>query len=257
MSSSSAETGAATGCDILGGITTNCSIMDTPPRTYAVPAAIIIAGLLVASALYFRPAAPTRNSAGDAPTITLKDIPPVTIDDHVRGPADAPITIIEYSDLECPFCKEFHTALQSVAADPAAPKFRLVYRHFPLTDLHARATREAEATECAAEQGGNEAFWSYVDRLFAVTPSNDQLDPAEVSRIAGAIGLDVGKFEQCLTAGTYADRVSGEADDAVMLGAQGTPFSLIIGPDKKVLPLGGYIPAEDLKQLLTGLTAEN
>lgn len=90
----------------------------------------------------------------------------------VRGNPDAKITIIEYSDLECPFCKRFHVTMEQVLAT-YGNDVRVVFRHFPLDSLHKKARTEANAVECAGEQG---KFWEFIDGIFAVTPSNDGLD---------------------------------------------------------------------------------
>jgi len=88
----------------------------------------------------------------------------VSQQDHITGNANAPVTIIEYSDLECPFCKRFYPTTQQVLKDYQG-KVRLVYRHFPLTQIHPYAQVMAEASECAAQQG---KFWEYVDALFTL-----------------------------------------------------------------------------------------
>lgn len=90
----------------------------------------------------------------------------------IRGKASAKITLVEYSDLECPFCKQFHKTMEQVIqAYPNDVKW--VYRHMPLDSLHSKARTEANATECAGEQG---KFWEFTDSIFKVTPSNDGMD---------------------------------------------------------------------------------
>lgn len=168
--------------------------------------------------------------------------------DHIRGDSNAAVTVIEWSDLECPFCKRFHPTMQEIV-DTYKGKVRWVYRHFPLRQLHSKAAKEAEATECAYEQGGNDAFWKYVDRIFAITPSNDGLDLAELPNIATSIGLNKQKFETCLSSGTYANKVQEDENDAVSAGGRGTPYSVIIAGDTKI-PVSGAVPVSELKQML-------
>lgn len=100
---------------------------------------------------------------------------PISENDHILGNIDAKIIIVEYSDLECPFCKVFHNTMHQVVKKYSG-EVAWVYRHFPISGLHPKAFREAEATECAWEQGGNEMFWKYMDKLFEVTPSNNGLE---------------------------------------------------------------------------------
>lgn len=174
---------------------------------------------------------------------------PVTDQDHIRGDKGAPVTVVEYSDLECPFCKRVNPTMQRIVQEYAG-KVRWVYRHFPLDSLHAKARREAEATECAAELGGNEAFWKYLDRVFEVTPSNDGLDPARLPEIAAEIGLDKAKFQSCLDSGRYAKHVQEDYVDATAAGGNGTPYNVIIDAQGNTIPVSGAVPFETFKQFL-------
>lgn len=104
---------------------------------------------------------------------------PVTEKDHITGNPQADLIIVEYSDPECPFCKRFHeTMMQAMDEYGKQGKVAWVYRHFPLDAIHSKARHEAEAIECAGELGGNEKLWEYVNTLYKITPSNNQLDPA-------------------------------------------------------------------------------
>lgn len=184
-----------------------------------------------------------------APEEVVGNFRPVdTKTDHIRGDANAAVTILEWSDLECPFCKRFHDTMRETM-EGYKGKVRWVYRHFPLRQLHSKAAKEAEAAECAAELGGNDGFWNYLDRLFAITPSNDGLDAAELPKIATAIGLNQKKFETCLSSGKYAQRVSEDEQDAVGAGGRGTPYSVVIVGDQKI-PVSGAVPASELQQIL-------
>jgi protein-disulfide isomerase len=106
------------------------------------------------------------------------DIRPVTEADHILGNPNAKIIIVEYSDLECPFCKQFHNTMHQIISNN--PDVAWVYRHYPIPQLHPKAFHEAEATECAWEQGGNDAFWKYTDTIYKITPSNNGLDEKEL-----------------------------------------------------------------------------
>ena len=104
---------------------------------------------------------------------------PISPDDHILGNVNAKIIIVEYSDLECPFCKMFHNTMHQVV-EKSNGNVAWVYRHYPILQLHPKAFHEAEATECAWEQGGNSAFWKYTDKLFEITPSNNGLDETQL-----------------------------------------------------------------------------
>lgn len=100
-------------------------------------------------------------------------------DEHILGNLNAKIIIVEYSDPECPFCKVFHNTMHQVV-DNGSGEIAWVYIHYPIPQLHPKAFHEAEATECAWEQGGNKAFWKYMDKLFEITPSNNGLDESRL-----------------------------------------------------------------------------
>lgn len=171
--------------------------------------------------------------------------------DHIRGDADAPVTIIEYSDFECPFCKRFHATMKQVVEESKG-RVRWVYRHFPLEELHpVKARKEAVASECAAELGGNDAFWKYADRFYELTPSNNRTDIDTVlPRIAREIGLDPAKFAACLASGKYDRHVEEDLQNAVATGGRGTPWSLVVSKSGKIYPLSGAQPYAAVKQLV-------
>ena len=129
-------------------------------------------------------------------------------------------------------------------------KVAWVYRHFPLDQLHSKARKEAVALECANEQGGNDKFWSYADRLYEVTPANNGLDTAELPKIAQYVGLDVAKFNTCLTSTKYDKHIEDEVQNAQATGGNGTPWSIVVGKDGKKYPLSGAQPLSAVKQLI-------
>src|SRR3989344_740868 len=231
----------------------------TKSRSLSIPFAIIIAGALIAGAVFIEktPAAPSSNTAAAGETqnqeITLR---PVSSADHLYGKHAADIIIVEYSDLECPFCKVFHQTLTQLMNDYGkSGKLAWVYRHFPLTELHSKALTEAEASECAAEIGGNDAFWKFVNRIFAVTPSNNGLDLAELPRIAASIGLNQQAFESCLASGKYQAKIKADYDDAYTAGARGTPYSVILAGGQKI-PVDGAQPYSAVKAVIENILAE-
>jgi protein-disulfide isomerase len=140
----------------------------------------------------------------------------------VRGAADAPVTIVEFSDFECPFCKQTNPTLKQLL-ERYPGKVRLAYRDFPLDSIHPQARRAAEAARCAQDQG---KFWEYHDVLFTQSP---QLAPEDLRRYAGQVGLDVTKFDGCLAAGTHKTAVQRDLDDGNRLGVTGTPAFFING----------------------------
>lgn len=131
-----------------------------------------------------------------------------------------------------------------------------VYRHFPLTQIHSKAPKEAEAAECANELGGNDKFWQYIDKIFEITPSNNGLDLKLLPQVAEDIGLNRQQFEICLESGKYAGHIDDDARDAVTSGARGTPFSIVIAQNNQKFIINGAQPLSAVKAVIeSALTA--
>ena len=139
--------------------------------------------------------------------------------DHIRGPLDAPVTVVEYGDFECPFCGQAEPVVRELLADFA--DVRYVWRHLPLNDVHPRAQLAAEASEAAAQQG---AFWEMHDLLL---DHQDALGPDDLIGYAERLGLDVERFTDDLGARTGAARVADDVDSADLSGVSGTPTFFI------------------------------
>lgn len=223
---------------------------------FMVPIAIIIAGALIAWGLMAgdtsQPSDDTTPKEGE---ITMA---PVSADDHILGNPEADNIIVEYSDLECPFCKNFHfTTKQLMEEYGKDGNLAIVFRHFPLDQLHSKARAEAIATECAAELGGNEVFWQYLDLIFTNTPSNNGLDLTQLPVYATQVGLDEAEFTACLNNPEMADRVEEDYQDGLVAGVLGTPtdpggtpYSVLISKDGTKTPIKGAQPFEMVKVLI-------
>jgi len=188
-------------------------------------------------------AAPLQQPAALAPSGKIKEI---TDKDHIRGNKNAKLSLVEYSDLECPFCKRFHPTMQDLMKT-YGDKIRWVYRHFPLS-FHANAQKEAEATECVAELGGNYVFWNYVDKMFEKTTSNgtgfalDQLGP-----LAAEVGVNQSAFQSCLDSDKYAKLVKEQIADGTTGGVSGTPSTFLIDANGKSQIIVGAQPIDAFK----------
>jgi protein-disulfide isomerase len=141
---------------------------------------------------------------------------PINDSDHMRGPADAPITVVKYGDFECMVCAGAYRALKKMTPK-LERKVRLVFRHFPLLRVHPRALRAAEAAEAAAAQG---RFWEMYDQLFQ---NADKLEDKHLRKYARKIGLELDRFDQELADNTYADRIQRDVQQNVISGITGTP----------------------------------
>ena len=171
-----------------------------------------------------------------------------SIRDHIYGNPDAKISLIEYSDFECPYCKRFHPTAKKVV-EVYGGKVNWVYRHYPLLFHNPGAQKQAEASECANELGGNEAFWKYADLIYERTKSNGRgflLD--NLAPLAKEIGLDGKKFQACLESGKYTARVKEDFIEGTQIGINGTPGNIILNNETGAVMLkSGAIPVAGLK----------
>ena len=142
--------------------------------------------------------------------------------DPVRGPANAPVEIVEFSDFQCPFCARVVPTLARLR-DTFGDQIKIVFRDFPLTSIHPEAFQAAEAAECAREQG---RFWEYHDRLF---DNQRALATADLKRHAGELGLDTAAFGACLDGGQTRARVDEDLQAGQALGISATPAFFING----------------------------
>ena len=163
--------------------------------------------------------------AGPAVTVTI-DPPRYTVavaaDDPALGPATAPVTLVEFSDFQCPFCARVMPTLKKVK-QTYGDKVRVVWKDFPLTQIHPQAFKASEAAQCAREQG---KFWELHDVLFA---NQQALMPDDLRKHAAAVGVDLPKFNACFDASKYGERVQQQMGAGNQLGVGSTPTIFING----------------------------
>jgi protein-disulfide isomerase len=157
-----------------------------------------------------------------ATSMSAKLAVPVNERDHIQGPADAPVTLVEYGDFECPYCAAAHVIVKKVR-EIMADQLRFVFRHFPLTQIHPHAEAAAEASEAAGAQGH---FWEMHDVLYENQP---KLDPPHLLLFAEELGLDIKRFVRELQEEVYRERVRGDFLSGVRSGVNGTPSFFING----------------------------
>ncbi|MGY1823957.1 Na+/H+ antiporter NhaA [Geodermatophilus sp. SYSU D00079] len=163
-----------------------------------------------------------RRPPGTGGRPVLLDLPVDPRRDHVRGRVDAPLTLVEYGDFECPFCGRATGAVEELR-ERFGDQLRYVFRHVPLVDVHPHARLAAEAAEAAAAQG---RFWEMHDEMFA---AQDRLTPGDLLDHAAAVGLDVQRFARDLGAGRHARRVEEDVESAEVSGVEGTPTFFVNG----------------------------
>ena len=157
-----------------------------------------------------------------------KNVRPVSDKEYIYGDPSAAITLVEYSDFECPFCKRFHVTAKRLV-DQSGGKINWVYRHFPLEFHNPGAQKQAEASECAGKLGGKDAFWRYSDLIYQRTTSNGKGFPiANLVPLAKEIGLNEASFKQCLDSGEMASKVAADYENGVASGVSGTPGNILL-----------------------------
>lgn len=210
-------------------------------QTLSTPVAIIIAGFLIMIGIIVtKMPAKTDIKTDIVDTQTnIDSMKPISKDDHVFGDlSKAQVVIVEYSDTECPFCKNFHKSIHKEIAK-YGDKVAWVYRHFPLDSIHPKTRMEARATECVASIAGNDAFWKYLDVIFDKTPANNGLDLAQLPVFAEAIGVDKAKFADCYASTTMDAVVEAQYQDGVNIGVTGTPYTIVMDRSGKKVPIRG------------------
>lgn len=210
--------------------------------------AIIIIALPVGLLSYYRgaktvPSVVAYNPTAEQPTAGQPTMPPakvdftITKDDHVRGAKNAKVTLVEFSDFECPYYGNLSPTLEQILKDYSG-KVRLVYKHFPLS-FHANALPAALASECASEQG---KFWEMHDKIYA---NQDKLSAATLSTWAKEIGLNMSKYDSCVSSNKYSERIQSDMQLGSQSGVDGTPATFVNGE-----LVSGALPYASFKQLI-------
>ncbi len=229
-------------------------------NVYFIPLAVIIAGIIIAGAVIFTSEdknvseeiqvaeiLPSDDSNSQPQPVEPEEIaqPKFTItkEDHVRGNFDALITIVEFSDFQCPFCAKFHPTMQQILND-YSNQVRWVYKHFPLDSIHSEARPSAEASECVFEQKGDQGFWQFADGLFE---NQSQLGSNLYNELASQTGLNLDQFKSCVSSRKYKDKVEADYQEGIRAGVTGTPGSFVNG---EIIP--GAVPYDYLKSAVEG-----
>ncbi len=207
---------------------------------FGIPTAILLGMLVIALSIFVSFGLPNlRASKGNPDTVAgvatpppAPTQPPTTDDDPVLGKADAPVTLIEFSDFQCPFCRKlWRDTLPEIKKNYIdTGKAKLVYRDFPLTSIHPSAQDAAEASECADDQG---RFWEMHDKIYQEQDKKGentiQFGIADLKKWAGAIGLNMAEFNNCLDSHKYKDEVAKDMSDGQVSGVSGTPGTFVNG----------------------------
>lgn len=175
----------------------------------------------------------------------------VTDKDHIKGPKDAKVTLVEYSDFQCAYCNRHEPTVAQILKD--FPKdVRLVYRHYPLS-FHQNAVKAAEASECANKLGGSDAFWAMHEKLFANNDAlNGNIAADFYEKLAAENKLDVAKFKTCLDSGEMNSIVTNDTTTGNNAGVEGTPATFVNGK-----LVSGAVPYATFKAAVQAAGAQN
>ncbi len=218
-----------------------------PPlkSTHTIPIAIVLGGIIVAFAVYV---SLPKQPAADIGVPAL--VRPVDSTDHIFGNPAAKVVIVEYTDFDCDYCKTFNETMHQIIANEGAKgQVAWVLRHFPLIEIHPNALAHARAAECAAEVAGNDVFWRFETALFERQP----VDPSLYGTIAKEAGVPSNNaFATCYAnaASTVEARILRDRQNALDMGAQGTPHSLILVAGKPPVVLNGFYSYAEMRELV-------
>lgn len=181
------------------------------------------------------------------PTPTNLKIPKPTTSEHWTGSRDAKIILVEYSDLECPFCKSLHPTLIRLLRENQG-KVAWVFRHYPQIIEHTKSQKLAEAIECAAEQGGEKGFWNMTDAIYNKMPN---LELVELPYIASSVGLSESALKKCLDTNRFESKVDTEQKEAEKVGFRMTPSTVVYNlSNDKTLFVEDDVPYDQFKAKL-------
>jgi protein-disulfide isomerase len=198
-------------------------------------------------------AAPTANSQTIVDTANGV-IPNVSSDDRVQGNRSAKVFLVEYSDLECPFCKRFHDESLTAIQQKYGDSLGYVWREFPL-NIHPNANMEAQVAECVGKVEGDKGFFTFVDKVFATTQSTGvSFDEAGTLQIAKDLGYSIDAITTCYKNGEFKNRITQHIADGTKAGVTGTPTAFIVrASDGKTKMISGAVPAANFEQAIDDL----
>lgn len=222
--------------------------VQTPAKELSIAKALLIGLLAIAAAIFLglvsqnsssarygaAPAAPQPAGApAQVDSATLYDVAKIERNEPLRGNKNADVIIVEYSDIDCPFCARVHPTIQNVVA--TRDDVAWAYRHLPLEQIHPQAFGKAVLAECVADQQDGEAYWTAIDAMFEGT--------SDVASLAALTGADVNSLNDCVASGKFDGKVREHMAGANRAGGTGTPFMIAYNTKTKAAePIKGAVP---------------
>lgn len=229
------------------------------PASIAIPLAIIVGFAMIAIAIFFTSGSntpvekPATDAGNQAPTAVVRQ---VSESDYILGNPNAPIVMIEYSDYDCPFCKQFHSTMHQILDEYGVTgRLAWVYRQFPLVDLHPNSPQIAEAALCVGDLGGDTAFWTFSDSVFDSRDETEFTNVTKLPQFAEAAGVERAAFIECMDTDRMMDTLKADMSDGLAAGANGTPYTVLrVGNQQAII--NGAQPYDVVKGIVENLIAQ-
>lgn len=225
-----------------------------------IPIAIIVGFTLIAVAIYFGGIGKRADSTPIQPSVAIESstgqVRPVDTTDYIRGNPNAPIMLIEYSDYDCPFCKQYHDTLRQVLDEYGVTgQVGWVYRQFPIAQLHPNAPKISQAALCVGELGGQTAFWDFTDNIFSRRNFDDFTNVTRLEEYATDTGVALPQYQSCINSGRHIDTVEAEIRNAFAAGVRGTPHTVIVFGNEQAV-INGAQSYTALKSIIENLVGQ-
>lgn len=215
--------------------------------TWVLPVAIIAAGIIVSIALYYvRIHSEIEKAAGNPAVVR-----PVTPQDHLMGNPTATVMVVEYGDIDSEHTKDFNAIMQQIMTEYAdSGEVAWVFRHLPIVALHQYSAMHASAAECVSSIAGPEAFWGFLNGIAAQAPGTNQFDPRDYETITRGLNVPTDILNQCISRGTFEQRVQDDYQNAMLAGATGAPYLVLLVKGKEPITIDGALPYTSMKKVL-------
>ncbi len=232
----------------------------TQSNSPAIPIAIVVGFAMIALAIFFtgssseqptQAIAPAANQAEES--LATSGPRPVDETDYIRGNPNAPILLIEYSDYDCPFCKEFHGTMNAIMDEFGVEgRVAWVYRQFPIEQLHPNAPRISEAALCVGDIGGPTAFWQFSDLIFEERELDSQTNIVKLPTYAERVGIDRAACNTCMSGNQMEQVVTDSLEDGFNAGVRGTPHTFVVAGNQQAV-INGAQSYDSIRGIVTSL----
>lgn len=225
----------------------------------AIPIAIVSGFAMIAVAIFFtsqgnKDSAESIAQQDSTETALQEGIPrPIDGTDYIRGNPNAPILMVEYSDYDCPFCKEYHETMSKVIDEYGiSGRVAWTYRQFPLAQLHPNSPKISEAALCVGDIGGNDAFWTFTDLIFESRSFDEPTNVTKLHQYAETAGVSQDDYKSCMDEGRMKETVLASIEDGFNSGARGTPYTVLMVGDQEAV-INGAQPYDVVRGIVSNL----